>query len=435
MNNQKRFRIIYVLEKGLHPECLKYRAYNIKEYTKHADFNISFIYINSLADKTLYSGIVNSDIYTIVVLYRVKLSSLVERFIRDSKVAGKILIYDIDDYLFDETILPKMGFLNHWPIAKQKQYVDNVMKIKRCLLLCHYYIATNNFLKKAAESLGVKSYVIQNGINAKELRQAQYLENVVSARGNTNLTIGYISGSFMHQEDFVMIQDVLRKILSKHPGVTLKIMGVLKVPSLLKKEFGDRIKNVGFLSWKNILRAYTKIDVNIYPLVNNDFNNSRSETKYLGAALLRVPTIVSNTSGYRDIIINGQNGFLAESEDDWEKRLESLLTSRALREQIGENAYRDVVQNYYYAMPQKITKVFDEIVSDFEKTAPHPSIQGATWTENGINSALFRIRLAIHFFIFKHANLLRFYLKKNLVYRLPYYWQGKLFYWVEKLEK
>jgi len=52
----------------------------------------------------------------------------------------------------------------------------------------------------------------------------------------------------------------------------------------------------------------------------------------------------------RDIIVNGENGFLASTEQDWYERLDALCRQPQLRARMGQAGRRTVEERYSLAV-------------------------------------------------------------------------------------
>jgi len=87
-------------------------------------------------------------------------------------------------------------------------------------------------------------------------------------------------------------------------------------------------------------------DIGVCPLIENEFNNGKSELKYIEYTSLGIPSISSNVEPYRLAIKDGYNGFLASTPEEWEEKLEKLINNKQLREEILSNAILDVEKNY-----------------------------------------------------------------------------------------
>lgn len=76
-------------------------------------------------------------------------------------------------------------------------------------------------------------------------------------------------------------------------------------------------------------------DVGIMPLEDNLWTRGKGGFKLLQYMAAGVPAIASPVGINREIIRDGENGFLAESEFEWEERLVRLLADPDLRSRMG----------------------------------------------------------------------------------------------------
>jgi glycosyltransferase involved in cell wall biosynthesis len=102
--------------------------------------------------------------------------------------------------------------------------------------------------------------------------------------------------------------------------------------------------------------AISQVDVNIVPLQENLFTDSKSELKFFEAGIVRTVTLASPTDIFRRVIENGINGFLSPA-DSWFDLLEAVnrMDERQHEEMIdrahqisgarytGQNAVGDIV--------------------------------------------------------------------------------------------
>jgi glycosyltransferase involved in cell wall biosynthesis len=101
----------------------------------------------------------------------------------------------------------------------------------------------------------------------------------------------------------------------------------------------------GFVElWK---RISNKFDIAVAPLVHSDFNYSKSEIKFYEGAATRLPMVLSNTPNYKRVVKDDSVGFLVPNEPmAWFDRLDRLVKSKELRQNMGDNAYEHVKNNY-----------------------------------------------------------------------------------------
>jgi hypothetical protein len=88
------------------------------------------------------------------------------------------------------------------------------------------------------------------------------------------------------------------------------------------------------------------LDISVAPNKANQFNDCRSNIKWMEAAMLGIPSVVSNIHPYLTSIEHGVTGFIAKNEDEWVKYLSELIESKEKRETIGRNAKKAVLKRW-----------------------------------------------------------------------------------------
>jgi hypothetical protein len=95
--------------------------------------------------------------------------------------------------------------------------------------------------------------------------------------------------------------------------------------------------------------AQQECDVFIAPLKESLFNRCKSAIKYLEYSALAIPGVYSRITPYEEIIQQGENGFLASAQSEWEDYLIKLIESQQLRYRLGQNAQDTVRRNWLTA--------------------------------------------------------------------------------------
>lgn len=106
-----------------------------------------------------------------------------------------------------------------------------------------------------------------------------------------------------------------------------------------------------------------QIDVGLMPLPDNPFEKGKCGLKLLQYGAHGCPAISSPVGVNREIIINGETGFLASTAEEWESGLRQLIRDQALRERMGRAA-RERVEDHYSVkiiLPQ-LVKVFKKVM-------------------------------------------------------------------------
>jgi len=295
----------------------------------------------------------------IIIISRVPMNLRTREVIRAAKANGTIVLYDTDDLLFDADIVPYLSEIGH-PLT----YRD-VERRLAILQACDAVITSTNTLAKAIRQLGKRTVVLRNGLSASFLRHADQARRWKRSEDST-IVIGYLSGSPTHDRDFAQVADVLSDLLELHPHVRLVIVGYLTIPDSLLV-FGPRVQLQEFVPYTQLPSQLAQIDINLAPLeVNEPFCQAKSELKYVEAGACGIVTVAAATEPYRLAIRHGENGFLAETTEDWHRILNQLVQQPELISAVGAQAKVHVLANY---TPQVRAREWKSVMVDFVNEA------------------------------------------------------------------
>lgn len=158
------------------------------------------------------------------------------------------------------------------------------------------------------------------------------------------LSIFYGSGTKTHDADFQVVASALARLMEKHPYVRLTIIGYLSLPDSLTP-YIDRIDRVGLLSNVNVYWEFlSQADINIAPLKQELFNDCKSEIKWMEAAVLGVPSVVSGTQMYVEVLQDGVDAMIAYTPEEWFDKLNLLVSNTELRCAIAQELRKRLVE-------------------------------------------------------------------------------------------
>lgn len=198
-------------------------------------------------------------------------------------------------------------------------------------------------------------HVIENSLDFKGDRKFVGWDQV-SVRKHKGIRIGWIGGR-SHFNDLMLVAPALREILLKYPDVTLCLVNSAIQPSC--KALGiaypfEGLSNVHYADRSVPINRYAQFaasfgfDIGIAPLVDCNFNRSKSNLRWLEYSAMKLPTVATDISHFSQSIRDGQDGFLIKDNDlqEWQKRLEMLIEDQGLREEVGRQAYRRVKKDF-----------------------------------------------------------------------------------------
>ncbi|MDD7770537.1 glycosyltransferase [Suipraeoptans intestinalis] len=279
--------------------------------------------------------------YRAFIIFRCPYTEHLGEFIRLAKSLHKTVIYDIDDLVIDTKYTDTVKYLDTLSKEDREGYDQGVNNMQKVLRMCDAAITTT---KRLANELGhyvPDVYINRNTASEKmfELSETAYKERKrKAAQKRDSVRLGYFSGSITHNDDFVLIQPSVVKLMKKYKQVELHIVGILDIPKEME-EFKERVIAHPFVNWEKLPELIASIDINLAPLEAGIFNEAKSENKWVEAALVRVPTVASNVGAFAEVIQNEKTGMLCDTREEWDAALELLVTDAKMRRRIARNAY------------------------------------------------------------------------------------------------
>ncbi len=105
-------------------------------------------------------------------------------------------------------------------------------------------------------------------------------------------------------------------------------------------------------------------DIGIMPLTDDPWTRGKAGYKLLQYMSMGIPPVASPVGFNQELIQDGVNGFLANSQEDWVKKLSLLIENAQLRKTIGEQARATIEQKYsLHKAEEKLLTIFKHIIS------------------------------------------------------------------------
>lgn len=170
---------------------------------------------------------------------------------------------------------------------------------------------------------------INNGINTEKINSLRF--NQISEKKDFKIcTVGRIC----YQKN----PELFNKIAEAFPDIHFTWIGDGEMKSKLSSL---NIKITGWVDRKTVSMIMNQSNVFLLPSLWEGLPLSLLEAMYL-----KKICIVSNAIGNKDVIRNGENGFLADNILDYSQIINSLLNGKYDTEVIKAKAYSDVIDNY-----------------------------------------------------------------------------------------
>lgn len=227
-----------------------------------------------------------------------------------------------------------------------------------CMRNSDAMVVTTEHLGRSYGAVNDNIYVVPNSLDFKGDRKFVGWDKV-SVRKHRGVRVGWIGGR-AHYQDLMMVAPALKELLSIHDDLTLCLINSGLKPSCeaLRVDYPfEGMTNVHYADRGVAINRYAKFmasfgfDIGIAPLVDCNFNRSKSNLRFLEYGALSVPCVASDISHFSESIKNGVDGFLVKDNDlqEWVTRLGLLVRDRSLREQVGRAAYKKVKTHFNVA--------------------------------------------------------------------------------------
>jgi len=284
---------------------------------------------------------------TLVILYRVPGYPETLRIIAAMRSLGLRLGWEVDDIIFDDALFLQNRNVDSLEPKLREEILSGVKLYRAAMLACDFGIASTPHLANAMQAAGLtETIVVENALDAETLSIAATLRTKRQAQHPpANRLITYGSGTKTHNADFLEAAPALLRVLQTRMDVKLRIVGELTLPETFAA-IAERIERLPPMPFTQYLACLAESDVSIAPLENTPFNDAKSNIKFLEAAILGIPSVCSPRAHFRDVIADGTNALLAESEQSWFAALTALLDDPERRARIGAAALQTALSRY-----------------------------------------------------------------------------------------
>jgi len=321
--NKKTVAFVYPI---FDSSTFRYRGYNISE-TLDYSFQWSGTYFQLSEIKQLHEVV---ELVDVLVVIRCTWDFEMEALIQKTKAPGGCFVYDVDDLIYHPKYMPI--FIRTLGLRKGEEAWDDWFGLTQqhhmVADMCDAYMTTNSYLgDQLAEDYKRPCYIVKNYLNwIQEEVSEEVFQQKQACVAEKSFVIGYFSGSPTHVKDIMIAMPELEQFLNNHEDAKLRIVGYMDLPEeynyLVKM---GKIEYVPFQTFVGLQVEQAKVDVNIVPLVNNEFSNCKSELKYFETAIVGTITCATPTYTYSRAIVNGDNGYLCE-QGEWLPALEKIYT-------------------------------------------------------------------------------------------------------------
>lgn len=265
------------------------------------------------------------DRYDLVLLYREAIPigpPLIEQAIARR---GTPIVYDFDDAIF----LPSVSDAN-----KAISFLKSTTRPSRIIGFSSHVMVGNSFLAEYARRFNPHVTVVPTAVDT-----TRFVPRPEGSRPPGPLVVGWI-GSPTTSHYLESIGPLLQQVAARHPFI-LKVSGAgrpFQVPGVTVQE----------VAWSldREVELFNTCDLGVYPLADDDWARGKCGFKAIQFMACGVPTVAAAVGVNREIVRDGENGFLASTPAEWVAKLERLLTDASLRERFATAGRRTIEERY-----------------------------------------------------------------------------------------
>lgn len=332
-------RVLIIAELGLQ-QCLKYRV--LQKRMLIQSLGVECTVVNWTDVESARSLL---QTHSIAIFYRVPGWPTQLETVRIAKSMGVVTLWEVDDLIFDLEAYLTNSNLDDLDHPTRQGVLNGVPLYQKMMLECDECITSTPALAASMRKTGVRQvHVVRNALDKETIRIAEQIRSLPKRRDGL-IRIVYGSGSRSHDSDFRTAAAGLRRVLKARYDVRLVIIGTLNLPPEFEDVIGQ-VERLPLVDYETYMERFAMADISIAPLEQSVFNDGKSNIKYLEAAVLGIPSVCSPSEEFRLTIESGKNGFLAQSQDEWEEFLLALVNDPALRESVGVAAREHVMSHF-----------------------------------------------------------------------------------------
>lgn len=196
----------------------------------------------------------------------------------------------------------------------------------------------SNFLKNQLKLQN--ALVIPNAINFEDFPE----QTKIKKSGKIQMLV---VSNFCFEEKargIIKLFEVLNELHGRQKDFELKIVGEGKFLNELKQKAKKNRFPTAFLGKTLAKPHYYQADILPYFSFHDNMPNVLLEAMAVG-----LPVITNDIGAVSEFIDDGENGFIAEGQDQYLVKLESLLLDQNLREKIGRSAREHILKKFNWA--------------------------------------------------------------------------------------
>lgn len=181
------------------------------------------------------------------------------------------------------------------------------------------------------------------------------------------VVVGWIGTAKDHYKNLALLSRVFQKLIPKISTPFIFVLigerGYQKVRELFDRVPGLAVEYVDYINPAETPRMIQGFDIGVNPLMERgEWNLARSSFKPYEYMACGVAQITSAVGEITRVVVDGVNGLLADSEEEWAEKLTRLIEDRQLRKKLGQGGQQTIrEQESYEAILPRMVQIIETL--------------------------------------------------------------------------
>ncbi len=240
-----------------------------------------------------------------------------------ARVFRKKMIYD-----FDDTIWVKLASVaNPWVASLKCSW-----KVAKICKMAYKVSVGNEFLADFARKHHKDVTICPTVVNTTTYH------NQIKDQTKGEVIIGW-TGTYTNLHNLQLVQEVIGNLQKKYSVKFLVICN--RDPQLQGVDYV-------YKKWDITTEIYDlmQIHIGIMPLASSDLEKGKCGFKAIQYNSLGIPAVVSPVGANTKVILQGENGYLASTSEEWYLFLEKLINDASLRTKLGLAGRQGIIDRF-----------------------------------------------------------------------------------------
>ena len=320
--------INYLLKKNIEIYLFSHNA-SYKDFIKSKKFiihgsnikNKSRLYYNLLTTINLLKFLIQNNEKNTIFSFQSHLPAIII-----AKIFRKKIIIRNSEEIFGAT-----------KYADKKMHAFIILMLKAVFYnLADTIIAISTKSKKSLEKIMINKNKVKLIYNPYLINNNKFKKT----KNNNNFFNILCVGRLTKQKNFILVIKVINVLVKQYPNIILTIVGDGPLKRDLIKSAN---KNIKFLNWTNDIKKYfLKSDLFILPSYYEGLPNALIE-----AAYYNIPSISTDCSGAKDILLNNKGGYIIQIDNFIELKEKIIVVMTKYKDAKKKASYAKInVSNY-----------------------------------------------------------------------------------------